>query len=115
MRAAISMLWVASITVRPDARISCDSAWNTWSEVRRIEIAGRLVGQQQPRHVGDRARDRDALLLAAGELGRPVRQPLGEAQIGQQLARALARLARDRPRIICGSMTFSTAENSGSR
>ena len=29
----------------------------------RIEIAGRLVGQQHPRAVGDRARNRDALLL----------------------------------------------------
>ena len=29
MRAASSMLWVASTTVRPDARINCDSAWNT--------------------------------------------------------------------------------------
>ena len=82
----------------------------------RIEIAGRLVGEQKPRHVGDRARDRDALLLAAGKLGRPVRQPLGQAKIGQQLAGALVRLAlARRPRIICGSMTFSTAENSGSR
>jgi len=35
----------------------------------RIEIAGRLVGEQKPRHVGDGACDRDPLLLAAGELG----------------------------------------------
>ena len=33
----------------------------------RIEIAGRLVGEQDARRVGDRAGDRDALLLAAGE------------------------------------------------
>ena len=33
-----------------------------------IEVAGRLVGQQQRRMVDERARDRDALLLAAGEL-----------------------------------------------
>ena len=33
----------------------------------RVEIAGRLVGQQDARRVGDRARDRDALLFAAGE------------------------------------------------
>ena len=31
----------------------------------RIEIAGRLVGQQHPRAVGDRARNGDALLFAA--------------------------------------------------
>ena len=40
----------------------------------RVEIAGRLVGQQDARRVGDRARDRDALLLAAGELRRAVRR-----------------------------------------
>ncbi len=31
----------------------------------RIEIAGRLIGKQNPRRVGDRAGDGDALLLAA--------------------------------------------------
>jgi lipoate-protein ligase B len=36
----------------------------------RIEIAGRLVGEQHQRRVGDGARDRDALLFAAGKLGR---------------------------------------------
>ena len=82
----------------------------------RIEIAGRLVGEQDARRIGDRARDRDALLLAARQFRRPVRQPLVETEIGQQLAsRAPAPPRCDRPRIICGSMTFSSAENSGSR
>ena len=31
----------------------------------RVELAGRLVGQEQVRVVGQRARDRDPLLLAA--------------------------------------------------
>ena len=31
----------------------------------RIEIAGRFVSQKQPRRIGDRPRNRDALLLAA--------------------------------------------------
>ncbi len=81
-----------------------------------VEIAGRLVGEKDARRIGDRARNGDALLLAAGQLRRPVRQALLEPEIGQQLGRA----ARTppcalSPRIICGSMTFSTAENSGSR
>ncbi|RYI19316.1 MAG: cupin domain-containing protein [Acetobacteraceae bacterium] len=38
----------------------------------RVEVAGGLVGEQQARAVGDRARDGDALLLAAGEFRRPV-------------------------------------------
>src|SRR5436190_2381433 len=45
----------------------------------RIEVAGRLVGEDDHRIVDERARDRDPLLLAAGELHRirvhPVLQP----------------------------------------
>ena len=58
----------------------------------RIEIAGRLVGQQDARRIGDRARDGDALLLAAGELRRPVRQAVAQAEIGQKFRRAPPRL-----------------------
>ena len=81
----------------------------------RIEIAGRLVGEQHPRRVGDGAGDRDALLLAAGQFGRPMGDAVGEAEIGQDFlgARRPSR-TRFRPRIICGSMTFSSAVNSGS-
>ena len=39
---------------------------------RLVELAGGLVGQQQPRPVGERARDRHALHLAARELRRPM-------------------------------------------
>ncbi len=53
----------------------------------RVEIAGRLVGQQHPRAVGDRARDGDALLLAAGQFRRTMALALGEAKIAQELAR----------------------------
>ena len=35
-----------------------------------VEIAGRLIGKQQFRIVDQRARDRDPLLLATGELAR---------------------------------------------
>ena len=38
--------------------------------VARIEVAGRFVGQEDGRFAGERARDRDALLLTAGELAR---------------------------------------------
>ena len=99
-----------------EARTSCASAWNTWLGGARIEIAGRLVGQQHARRVGDRARDRDALLLAAGKLRRAVFEALLQAEIAQQLVGALARLpcARGRGSSAAAS-TFSTAENSGSR
>ena len=49
----------------------------------RVEVAGRLVGEDQARPADQRARDRDALALAAGELG-------------GQMARARARGRRAR-------------------
>ncbi len=44
-----------------------------------IEIAGRLVAEQQRRIGHDRARDADALLLAAGQLPRVVLGAIGQA------------------------------------
>ena len=55
-----------------------------------VEIAGRLVGEQDARAVGDRAGDGDALLLAARELRRAMGLARGEAEIAEQLARAIA-------------------------
>ena len=51
----------------------------------RVEVRQRLVHQHDRRVVDERARDRDALLLAAREL---MRQPLrerAEAEIGERL------------------------------
>ena len=45
----------------------------------RVEVARRLVGEQHGRLGDERPGDGDALLLAAGELGRTVRQAVGEA------------------------------------
>src|SRR5690606_26410380 len=52
----------------------------------RIEIAGWLVGQQNRRVVGQRARDGDALLLAAGELRGIVVGALRQAHLLEQRA-----------------------------
>ena len=83
--AAISRLWVAMMVARPEARTSwVERAEHVIGGVD-VEIAGRLVGEQDARRVGDRARDGDALLFAAGKLRRPMRQPVLEAQIAQQL------------------------------
>ena len=46
---------------------------------RRVERAGRLVGEQELGAGDQRAGDRDALLLAAGELARQVLGAVGEA------------------------------------
>ena len=45
----------------------------------RVEVAGRLVGEQDRRPGDERARDRHALLLTAGQLVRVVIGPLAEA------------------------------------
>src|SRR3954451_19668394 len=62
-----------------------------------VEVAGRLVGEQQRRVVDERARDRDTLLLAARELvGKAVelRRQAGQAQdVGDLRADLLAAAA----------------------
>ena len=59
-----------------------------------VEVAGRLVGQEQAGVVGERSRDGDALALADGELAGPVAAPVGEADLVDRVAR----LARVRSR-----------------
>ena len=59
----------------------------------RIEIAGWLVGEQYALAVGNRAGNRDALLLAAGQFGRPLMSASGKSQKMQQLAGAVLCLA----------------------
>ena len=62
-----------------------------------VEIAGRLVGDQDGRIGRERAGQRDALLLAAGKLRRIVMQPFGQSDLGQFLARARERRRPRRP------------------
>src|SRR5207302_10252621 len=47
--------------------------------VTRVKVSGRLVGQQNRRPAGKRARDCDALLLAAGELAWQMFGPMRHA------------------------------------
>ena len=58
-----------------------------------VEVRGRLVGEQHRRVVRERAGDRDALLLTAGEVGRAVVQAVFEIDLLQQRDRSFARLA----------------------
>ena len=58
--------------------------------VFRIEVAGRFVGDEQRRAVDERAGNRAALQLAARELRRVVREPLGEPDALQQRPRRAA-------------------------
>ena len=50
----------------------------------RVEVAGRLVGDQQGAAVDQRPGDRHALLLAAGELRRLVVEPVAQADALEQ-------------------------------
>ena len=59
-----------------------------------VEVAGRLVGEDDQRPLGERPRDRDALALAARELRRPVGEPVAEPdplERGRAPPRAAAR------------------------
>ena len=49
-----------------------------------IEISGRLVSQQDTWGIGDRARDRDALLLTTRKLRWPVIQTGPQSEIFEQ-------------------------------
>ncbi len=55
---------------RGPARIDASEQLHDVSGCRGVEVSGRLVGEQHLRPVDERARDRDALLLAAGQLVR---------------------------------------------
>ena len=56
-----------------------------------VEVAGGFVGEHKRRPIGERAGDRDALLLAARELGRAVVEPLPETERGEEFVGASAR------------------------
>ena len=57
---------------------------------RLIELAGRLVGEDDRRVVRERARDRNALHLAPGEFGGPIVEPIGQSHVAEQLGGPLA-------------------------
>ncbi len=67
---------------------------------RGVEVAGRFIGEQHARLGGDGARDRDALLLTAGQFIGRMMGAIGEPDGGQRRERALraasARAGRDR-------------------
>ena len=64
--------------------------------ILRIEVAGRLVREEQGGTMDDSACDGGALLLAAGQLRREMRQTLADADTGGKLTRARVALSRAR-------------------
>ena len=59
---------VTSTTARPSSAPAAQQAQHLGARLD-VEVAGRLVGEQDGGIVDERPRDREALLLAAGELG----------------------------------------------
>ena len=64
----MSRSWVMTTTVVP-ARVQVPQQRQDAGAGGRVEVAGRLVGEHERRRADDRAGDRDALPLAAGQLG----------------------------------------------
>ena len=58
---------------------------------RRVEVAGRLVGEHDARLDRQRACDRDALLLAARQVRGQMVRALGQPDLAEQLERAFPR------------------------
>ena len=113
---AKSRLCVTTTIVVPCFSVDLEEELVHRAARRRVEVAGRLVGEHELRRQDQRAREGDALLLAAGELARAVRARAARADLGEQ------RRARG-PSISCwlwpwmspGIITFSSALNSGKR
>ena len=83
---------------------------------RRVEVAGRFVGEHEPRIVRERAGDRDALLLAAAQAARAGAEPIAETDRVEQLARPGRPAAgAERARTSDASSTFSSAVSWPSR
>ena len=87
------MLWVAITAATPVARTSWVSSWNTCVRGARIEVAGRLVGEQERGALATaRAIATRCCSPPESSAGRWV-QPLAEAEIAEQLGGARRRLA----------------------
>jgi hypothetical protein len=80
---------------------------------RRIEVAGRLIGEQHRGRCDKCAGERDTLLLSAGELARVMSFARRQSNAIESRERAAARIVR--PASSRGSITFSSAVSAGTR
>ena len=97
-RVAIARSCVITTIVAPAALSSSSSAMRAFAG-GAVQVAGGLVGEHDRRPVDQRAGDRHPLALAAGELRRPGRRAVGEADGGQRLERATAAQSDRRARV----------------
>ena len=80
-----------------------------------VEVARRLVGEDERRVRDQRAGDRDTLLLAARQLARLVVQPVAQPQPLERRTRPPATFPPPMPWYSSGAATFSSAVVRGSR
>ena len=85
--------WVTMTIVVPSSSLTRRRSAKTSVRRAAVELAGRLVGEEDLRGVGERDGDRDALLLAARQALGPVIEPIGQADEAEQLRRPLAATA----------------------
>ena len=96
MLSASSWSWVTKMNVIPTSSCSAFSSSRSWLADFRVERAERLVEQQHGRAQDQRPGQRDALLLAAGELVRAALAELAELdQLERLLDAPVALAARD--------------------
>ena len=89
--AAMSSSCVTTTSVLPAARQALEEAHDVLGR-RRVEVARRLVGQQDRGAVDERARDGHALPLPARELVGPVRHAVAQPDRAERLGRPRAAL-----------------------
>ena len=98
-RAASSRSCVITTIVAPSALKLVEQRQDRGAG-RAVEVARRLVGEHDRRPSDERARDRDPLPLAAGELRRPAVEPVAEPDRREQrLAACARRSATGTPRV----------------
>ena len=93
-RAASAVSCVTSTSVVPRSRWPRNNKFDDLSSRRLVEIAGRLVGDEEGGIRSERAGERDALLLAAGQFGRICDQAAGQPDGGEFALGAGKRVAR---------------------
>ena len=77
-----------------------------------VQVAGRLIGQEQRRVFHQRPGDGDTLLLAAGQLDGAVVHPVGQAYLGEVPPGLLRSMP---PAYLMPSSTLASAVARGSR
>ena len=101
--------------VLPRSRLKRRNMPRTSIAARRVQVAGRLVAEDQLRVVHQGSGDRHALLLAAGQLHRTVAGPIGQADRRERLTGRGRAAAPDAPAYSAASATFSSAVRVGTR